>query len=240
MKKAIIFSLMVTALVGLAGWQYISNQQGGAGETRPTELAKIAPKPVRNQAIETRQTIETGRAIEPRQVEEKITLPEMLNSDEVVIDKKPSPVTATKAYVNSAEPEKVMEYYATLRTARAELLQNQFNQELQDPAWSEKMAERLSVANSLVPGLPKLQLSKSDCRETICALHVDMKKGMHKKYAPYMQHIGTVLGTDTWVHHDALPDTAIIYVARADTELPTLHSNGIYGPEPTNYDTTTE
>jgi len=179
-----------------------------------------------------------SQAIEPRQTKEKITLPVMLNSDEAVIDKKLSPVNGTQAYVDSAEPEKIMEYYATLRSARAELLQNQFSQELQDPAWAKKLTERFTVANSLVPGLPKIQLSKSDCRETICALHVDMNKGTYKQYAPYMQHIGTVLGTDTWVHHDALPDTAIVYVARADTELPKLNSIGIYKTESMTYDTT--
>jgi len=234
MKKAIIFSLMITGFVGFAVWQFNFTQQGGAGETQPTELAKMILKPIKIQAVESMQ------AIESRQTTEKITLPVMLNSDEVEIDKKLSPVNGTKVYINSAEPEKIMEYYATLRSARAELLQNQFNQELQDPAWSKKLTERFTVATSLVPGLPKFQLSKSDCRETICALHIDMNKGTYKQYAPYMQHIGTVLGTDTWVHHDALPDTAIIYVARADTELPKLNSNGRYSTKATTYDTTAE
>lgn len=234
MKNALYFSLMITGLAGFAVWQFHFDQQGGAGETRPTELAQIMPKPSESEVIETNPAIEFDPA------KEKITLPIRLNSDEVVIDKTPSPVDATKAYVNTADPEKVMEYYATLRSARAELLQNRFNQELQDPTWSKELTQRLTEAYRLVPGLPKLQLSKSDCRETICALHVDMNKGAYKKYAPYMQHIGMVLGTDTWVHHDALPDTAIIYVARADTELPELNSNGIYSTESTTLDSSTE
>ena len=224
MKKEIVFLLLITGAVGFGLWQTHVVQHSGAGVTRPTEMAPTQ-KPSQSRSVVPLQSAEIQAVSEFEQTEGKKSLPPMLNSDEAVSSANRRSLGGIEAYVNSAQPGKISEYYATLRVARAELVQNQLNQESQDPVWSKNLAARLAEAYRLVPGLPELKLSKSDCRETICALHVDMKKGAYKQYARYMQHIGTVLGADTWVHHDALPDTAIIYVARVDTELPKLGTN---------------
>jgi len=214
MKKRIIFSLLITGCVGFVLWQYDFTHQGGAGETRPVAVVNQADNATGN-------NINNVFAEQEKDGPEKSVVVPIQNSDDI-IGIKPSADENLKNYLATAKPDKIKEYYAKLRQARAELVLNQLNAEQPDQRWADELTQKFQVANTLVPGLPKLDIAESDCRETICALQIDMKKGTYKKYAPYMQHIGTVLGMDTWVHHDAKPDAAVIYVARAEASLPKL------------------
>lgn len=142
------------------------------------------------------------------------------NVIDVIVEENPDSKLAD--FFASGKPEKIKQYYAERRRQRAALVQGQMDEEYPDPEWSAELSQRFEFASSLVPGLPTMSLSQVDCRETICALHVGIGDSGYKTIAPFMDHIGTVLGSDTWVHHDATPSGAVIYVAEVDMQLPDL------------------
>ena len=128
-------------------------------------------------------------------------------------------------FVATGNPQQVMDFYKQRRAARAEMLQRHMSQENLDERWSKELTEQYSTAKALVPGLNKLDLATADCRETICALQFDFTSNtQYREVRPLMANIGNVLGSDAFVHHDALPHGAIIYVSRGESPLPDLEN----------------
>lgn len=129
-------------------------------------------------------------------------------------------------FVATGNPQQVMDYFKQRRAARAELLQRKMSQENLDEGWSRELQEQYVNAKMLVPGLDKLDLNDADCRESICALQFDYAaNSQYRELKPLMSNVGNVLGADAFVHYDALPGGAVIYVSRGETRLPDLEKS---------------
>lgn len=227
MKKIVSVSIIVAAIAGYGFWQlYISNQ-GGAGETqlafRQTSSSDLTPA---IKAAESIQPLRVAIASADRaDVEVDTSTTDQsettLSSDMPVED---DANAALEKFVGSGRPEAIMQFYAERRQARAQLVQAKMNSEYDDPQWSSELTQRFEFARQLMPGLQSMSLTQTDCRESVCALHLGYGGTAYKKVAPFMQHIGTMLGSDTWVHHDAMPDGAVVYVARNETQLPDVET----------------
>lgn len=210
MKKTIIFSVLVTGVIGYAAWQYHQGKQDGAGETRPVALPQVTP-------VTTRPETDLIAAVAEQAITEKVAATEALMKSEADDD-------TTAKFVASGKPGQIIQYYAERRRARAELVINQMHAEVANAQWSDELRERFAFAISMLPNLPDMQLAEADCRQTICALHIQLANENVKQLRPFMQHIGIALGSDTFVHHDANPGEAIVYVAKAETLLPDLEA----------------
>ena len=213
MKKTILFSILATGVIGYAAWQLNQGSQDGAGETRPVALPEVIEPLAAPEAIITvkEQPVPEQTVTQTEEDKSKV----LVNSDEPILD-------TTEKFVASGKPEQIMEYYAQLRRARAELVLNQMNGESSDSQWAEDINQRFEFAKGLLPALNGMELAQTDCRQTICALHLNVSSTEYKQYEPYMRHIGNALGGDAWVHPDASPGEAVVYVARADAQLPNL------------------
>ncbi len=127
------------------------------------------------------------------------------------------------AYMKTANPQLVMQKYAERRKARAELLQRKMDEENQDPIWEDALRKRFNELGSILPGVNTLTLSQADCRQSICALHLNYTdREEYKKVAPYIANAGIVLGSDAFIHYDAEPSEAVLYVSREDQVLPDM------------------
>ena len=214
MNKTILFSILASGVIGYAAWQLNQGNQDGAGETRPVASPTVIETPplaTPETTIVTEQSV-TPVETPPEREEEKAAV---INADGPLPD-------VTAKYVATGKPEQIMAYYAQLRRARAELVQNQMNAETSDSQWAEDLSQRFEFARGLLPTLSGMELAQTDCRQTICALHLNVSSSDYKRYEPYMQHIGNALGADAWVHPDANPGETVVYVARAETKLPDL------------------
>lgn len=208
MKKSILISILATGVVGFAAWQYDLGKQDGAGETRPVALPQVSPQ-------QTEPETKSAQPITKTEFDEKVQATEVLINSDAADD-------VTAKYVASGKPEQIMQHFAELRRARAELVVHQMQGETQDAQWADDLSQRFTFVKGMLPNLPDMQLAQTDCRQTICALHINMANEHYQQYLPYMQHIGTALGADAFVHHDTNPGEAVVYVARADMVLPDL------------------
>ncbi|WP_455204531.1 hypothetical protein [Kaarinaea lacus] len=227
MKKIVSVSIVVATIAGYGFWQLHISSQGGAGETqlasRQTPTTDITP--VNKEGVSTKP-LSVAIASDDRTVVEVAT--STINQSEATLSSdtptEDDANTALEKFVGSGRPEAIMQFYAQRRRARAQLVQAKMNSEYDDPQWSSELTQRFEFARQLMPGLKSMSLTQTDCRESICALHLEYGGTAYKKVAPFMQHIGTMLGSDAWVHHDAMPDGPVVYVARNDTQLPDVET----------------
>jgi hypothetical protein len=156
----------------------------------------------------------------------KITLPNVSNSDEMLPTDKSQVVSENdimRDYVNTGNPQRVMDKYSERRRARATMLQRYMDQQNSNSVWSEKLTQQFAEIDRVLPGIEGLSLQQADCRETICALHFDFENDKsYQKLAPLMASVGIVLGSDSFVHHDAKPQGAVMYLSQEDAKLPDL------------------
>jgi len=207
---------LLTGVAGVAAWQFYLGNGGVTGATRSVDMPQaetVTQEVNKQESISTRNKPGEDKAINVVDIEQvkQAVAESTLNSDEQL-----------SKYISSAKPEKIMQYYAQLRKARAELVQSQMSTEGVDTAWTDEIKSRFEFVRGVSPVLSNLNISTTDCRQTICALHMQLSKEEYQKVEPYMQHIGTAMGSDAFVHHDAGPNEAVIYVARVDKELPRL------------------
>lgn len=132
------------------------------------------------------------------------------------------PEQLLQEFVASGDPQGIRRVFAERRQARAELVKAAMDNQQIDSQWSDEITARFEFARNLVPELAGLTLTRADCRKSICALHISFAENGYEKYQPYLQQVGIVLGSDAWVHHDALPDGGVVYVAKDDVQLPVL------------------
>lgn len=132
-----------------------------------------------------------------------------------------------KQFIASGDPQKIMTHFANARKERAILIQEHMSTEGVDHAWEAQIEQYVELSYSIIPEAKGLILSSTDCRESICALEFIYADNAHdyKKMEPYMSNIGNVLGVDAWVHHDATPNSGVIYLAKEDIRLPQLESS---------------
>lgn len=142
----------------------------------------------------------------------EVTSSTVANSDEIMA-----------AYVKSGNPEEVMRMYAEKRQARAELLQRQMDAENLDTNWADELAKKFANLHRVLPGIKGVSLTATDCRQSICALHLDFSQADdYQRLAPMIANAGNVLGSDAFVHHDAKPQGAVMYLSREDHILPDM------------------
>lgn len=167
---------------------------------------------------------EEKRNLEESRTESAAAVDPVQKTEQADSGEPPEMSAELKSYIASAQPEKVMEFFAQARRERAEKIQAIMQDESVDQEWENQMKQYLSDAEIVLPPLKGITLITADCRETICALEVDYGKDVknYKQIEPYMSNIGSIVGMDTWVHHDALPHGGVIYFARENTELPEM------------------
>ncbi|WP_196138360.1 hypothetical protein [Aliikangiella sp. G2MR2-5] len=142
------------------------------------------------------------------------------------IDVEDTPATQDEimaSYINSGNPELVRQKYAERRVARAELLIRKMDEENQNPAWADELTRKYNAMSQMLPGIKPLELESTDCRESICALNLSYHSvNDYKKLEPFILNAGSILGSDSFVHYDATPNSAVLYLSRADASLPQL------------------
>lgn len=216
MKKTLLYSVLLTGVTGVALWQLGLGNDDETGATRSVDLSnKVAPVAATvNNTTQEPALLNSDEPLTGTTITNAPTTSQHANRDEIA--------DTMKQYIASAKPGEVMEYYAQLRRARAELVQNQMNGEASDPAWEADVTSRFEFARSLSARLADLQIRNTDCRQTICAVHLQLGAGQYTKLRPFLQHIGSAMGSDAFVLQDASPDEATVYLARAETKLPAL------------------
>ncbi|MGD8558850.1 MAG: hypothetical protein PVG89_02670 [Gammaproteobacteria bacterium] len=143
-------------------------------------------------------------------------------TDPATLPDEKDPEQLLQEFVTSGDPQGIRRVFAERRKERAKLVKARMDHQAVDLEWSEDLASRFEFARALVPELADLKLTQTDCRDTICAIHIAYADASYEQYRPFLQQVGIVLGGDAWVHHDALPDGGVIYVARDSEELPAL------------------
>ncbi len=229
MKKTFLIILAVTGLSGFTLWHLYTVKAADASRgdlTTQTSSVDLAKEPVAQadvtQAGSVPASTEQPGGDEPTDASTAVRLATTgatVNAPtlEAGVDR------ATADFVASGKPEAIQAYFAERRRARAALMQQEMSWESEDRAWSEDLQRRFEEAEKIVPGLGGVAVSQADCRETICALHIWFEGDSgYRELAPYVDNIGMVLGSEAWVHHDADPNVAIVYIAKPDTKLPDL------------------
>lgn len=216
MKTASILSLSLLLLLYVISEQYDLSQRASRTISVPNSTSEVVD-------VKTIDKVEMTKSAEGKKPDRKL-IPSIVVADSQESDK--DEIVSMKDFVSTGKPEQIKAYYANLRKSRATLMQNQLTQETSDPAWAEEMSQRFSVALTMVPGLSSLKLGATDCRQTLCAMSVDIS-GNKQQHLKYMKYTGTVLGVDAWIHHDAKPGTAMIYVSRDGAQLPRLEQANI-------------
>lgn len=206
MKNVLVVCTLV--LLGFLVGKFSSSRPGESMVMQPTTYAGEVAKTTVNPA----QSVPGPEIVNKEAADDVI--PE-LSQDQL------DPLVAD--FVATGNPQQVMDFFKQRRTARAELLQRKMSQENLDERWSRELQDQYLNAKTLLPGMDKLDLNNADCRESICALELTYIGGsQYRDVQPLMSNIGNVLGADAFVHYDALPDTAIVYVSRGETRLPGL------------------
>jgi hypothetical protein len=229
MKKTLLMILVVAGIGASTLWHLL----GGNRLMLPPDQQSRMESPVGVVPSSVVQTLSTQAEEVPASqlsnTEGGTTAIEDLNVTTVTPEETASePVTPddidrlTADFVASGNPAAIQAFFAERRRARAELMQKEMSWESEDPRWSEDLRKKFEDAEKIVPGLSSMVFSDADCRETICAVHVEFVDSDYDALAPYMSNIGMVLGSEAWVHHDAEPNAAVVYIAKPDAKLPGL------------------
>lgn len=224
MKK--ILSITVLAIAGFSYWQLHTESKTNGVQSLAIERSSniTASKVVEEESFTEQWDMLASSQSDPQQSTAS-SQQEKVSSDDVngIQPDNSDPEEVLSAFVATGKPEQIMQYYAEMRRARAELVKDKMDTESVDSRWSEDLAQQFDNLEKLVPTLSGTNLNEADCRQTICALQVGFDTDQsYQSFLPYMEHIGTLFGSDVFVHHDAEPGAAVIYIAKPNIPLPNL------------------
>ena len=236
MKKKLYFVVISVAVLGLA-WQWpadvTTTKHAGQNRHALTSDHAITPSIATTDGVASNEVIASGETtpsvvavVKNPGAQVPLLAPQEKAAQDVTEDEMAQADQRLASFSASGDPQAVMKYYAEQRRERARRVQAQMASESFDQQWSQELSQRFESAHQLLPVLSPLQLASADCRQTVCALYLgfskDTSQGAPKRLLPYLQHVANVLGVDAWVHHDAAPGSAVLYVAKADTPLPDI------------------
>lgn len=215
MKTTLMIVVSGVALVTVTVWYFGHDNQATAFKTPPIATAMpavTASTSVQGKLNSNENAEETVRNSDSTQRNTSSETPAGTTRDE-----------SMDSYYKSANPKGIMDYYAKQRQARAALLQAQMERENVDAMWAQNIVDRFSQLNRILPGVTGLKLASADCRESLCAVNINFDTANdYQRLAPLLANVGNVMGTESWIHHDAKPQGAVLYLAKEGKPLPDL------------------